>query len=136
MDAAPDSLLRLKALFDGAMAGLEGVEAKRLFGCDGYFVNGNIFALVWKEGRLGLRFTDESSRLGLMALPGAESWSVGRSVMRRWVLVPVDLHARPAMLRRWTSQAWAEALERPPREAVTRRKGARRVRPAVFRRLP
>lgn len=131
----PDDLVRLKAVFDGAMAGFEGVETKRLFGCDAYFVNGNIFGLVWKEGRLGLRLTDESSHRELMAEAGADGWRMGDRVMRHWVLLPQELHVRPAGLKDWARRAWQQALERPAKAAVTRRKRAKRVRPAVFRRL-
>lgn len=134
-EITPDGLARLKAVFDGALAGLEGVEPKKLFGCDAYFVNGNIFALVFKEGRLGLRLTDERSREELMALPGADSWIVGDKAARFWVLLPPAFHSRPARLKDWSRQAWRQGLERPPRPAVTRRKGPRRIRPAVFRRL-
>ena len=132
----PDDLARLKAVFDGSMAGLEGVEPKRLFGCDAYFVNGNIFALVWKEGRLGLRLTDELSRSELMARPGAEAWVMDSKIVRFWVLLPRAWHARPAHLREWALVSWREALQRPHKPAVTRRKGAKRVvRPAAFPRI-
>src|ERR1700677_1123166 len=124
-EITPDGLARLKAVFDGALAGLEGVEPKKLFGADAYFVNGNIFALVFKEGRLGLRLTEERSRDELMALPGADPWIVGDQAARFWVLLPLGLHSRPARLKDWARQAWRQALERPPRPAVTRRKAPR-----------
>jgi hypothetical protein len=126
-DLKPDELARLKAVFDGSMAGLEGVEPKRLFGCDAYFVNGNIFALVWKEGRLGLRITDEGSRTELMALPGAEAWVVDSKVVRFWVLLPTAWHGRPSRLKEWAFVSWQQALQRPPKPGVTPRKGAKRL---------
>jgi TfoX/Sxy family transcriptional regulator of competence genes len=134
-DAGRDGLVRLKAVFDGALAGLEGVEPKKLFGCDGYFVNGNLFGLVLKEGRLGLRLTQEASRDALLAQAGAEAWDEGNRAMRFWVLLPRALHSRPARLKVWARQAWQQARERPPKAAVTRGKGSKRIRPAVFRRL-
>src|ERR1700722_1841031 len=114
-DATPEGLARLKAVFDGALAGLEGVEPKKLFGSDAYFVHGNIFALVFKEGRLGLRLTEERSREGLMALPGADPWIVGDKAARFWVLLPAAGHSRPARLRDWARQPWEAGEERPPR---------------------
>lgn len=128
----PDDLMRLKAVFDGAMAGLDGVETKRLFGCDGYFMNGNIFALVWKDGRLGLRLTDASSHATLLAMEGADPWRMGGELMRHWVLLPVGMHTKAAQLKAWASRAWKQAAERPAKEAVTRRKAAKNIRPAVF----
>jgi TfoX/Sxy family transcriptional regulator of competence genes len=133
---SPEDLSRLKAVFDGAMAGLDGVEAKRLFGCDGYFIRGNIFALVWKDGRLGLRLTDGSSHEALMALDGADPWRMGGELMRHWVLLPVGMHSKPSQLRVWVGKAWKQAGERPAKEAVTRRKAAKTIQAAVFKRLP
>ena len=137
MTAKPDprDLTRLKAVFDGAMAGLEGVEPKKLFGCDGYFVNGNIFGLVWKEGRLGLRLTVDEDRSELMALEGAGSWQVGPMTMKLWVLLPPGWHSQPAKLKAWSRKAYEQATERPPKESVTRRKAEKRITPAVFPRL-
>jgi len=133
----PMELSRLKAAFDGALAGLAGVEAKRLFGCDGYFVGGNIFALVWKEGRLGLRFEPSEALAGAHALPGAAAWEIGSRRMPQWVLLPVALHKQPAKLRAWGRRAWAQARLRPEKLKVTRKAGAHKVvKPAVFRRLP
>ncbi|HTB35362.1 MAG TPA: TfoX/Sxy family protein [bacterium] len=130
-------LSRLKAAIDGALAGLNGVEAKRLFGCDGYFVGGNIFALVWKEGRLGLRFESAQSLAEAHALAGSCAWEIGAKRMQQWVLLPVALHHQPAKLRSWGRLAWEQARQRPERPRVTRKPGAAKVvKPAVFRRLP
>ena len=132
---SPD-LSRLKALFDGAMAGLDGVVAKRLFGCDGYFVGGNIFGLVWKEGRLGLRLDDEAAYAELAGTIGAEPWAVSGRVMRHWVLLPQAWHAQPAKLRAWSKRAWTGAVAKPEKLAVTRRPGAaKKISKAQFRRV-
>lgn len=127
-------LSRLRAALEGALAPLEGVEPKRLFGCDGYFVGGNIFALVWKEGRLGIRLEDPGSLAEAHALPGSASWEIGSKRMRQWVLLPEDLHSRPSELRRWGRRAWEQARARPERPRVSGRGGMPpSVRPAVFR---
>ena len=133
---APEELTRLKAVFDGAMAGLDAVEPKQLFGCDGYFANGNIFGLVWKEGRLGLRLTDDADREELLALEGAGPWKVGPMTMKHWVLLPPLWHRQPAKLKQWARKAWASAMERPEKSSITgKAKGAKVIRPAVFRKL-
>lgn len=128
-------LSRLKALFDGALAGLAEVEAKRLFGCDGYFVRGNLFALLWREGRrLGLRLDDQAE---LGAVAGCERWSPNGRGVRRWLLLPPAWHAQPALLKGWCRRAWLGAKERPEQSAVTRKNGApKRIRVAQFPRLP
>jgi len=132
---APE-LSRLKAVFDGALAGLAGVEAKRLFGCDGYFVGGNIFALVWKEGRLGLRFESVETLAQAHGLAGSAAWEIGARRMQQWVLLPVAMHGQPAKLRAWGRLAWDQARQRPEKPRVTRRPGAAKVvKPALFRRI-
>jgi TfoX/Sxy family transcriptional regulator of competence genes len=134
--ASAEEMTRLKATFDGAMAGLKDVEPKKLFGCDGYFVNGNIFGLVWKEGRLGLRLTDAELQAEVLELSGASVWKAGPMIMRHWVLVPPDWHRKPALLKQWSRSAYALALERPEKVAVTRKKpAAKQVKPAVFKRV-
>jgi TfoX/Sxy family transcriptional regulator of competence genes len=130
-----EEMTRLKATFDGAMAGLRDVEPKRLFGCDGYFVNGNIFGLVWKEGRLGLRLSDTSKQAEVLALPGAGPWKAGPMVMRHWVLLPPDWHRKPAVLKLWSRLAYDLASERPEKTSVTRKSVVKKVKPAIFRRI-
>jgi TfoX/Sxy family transcriptional regulator of competence genes len=133
--ASSEEMTRLKATFDGAMAHLKQVEPKRLFGCDGYFVNGNIFGLVWKEGRLGVRLTDEAKQAEVLALPGAAPWKAGPMVMRHWVLLPTDWHKKPLILKQWARLAYELALERPERAAVTRKAVTKRIKPAIFKRV-
>jgi TfoX/Sxy family transcriptional regulator of competence genes len=132
---SPD-LVKLKALFDGAMAGLDGVVAKRMFGCDGYFVAGNIFGLVWKDGRLGLRLDDAEAWAQLRAFDGASGWWAGDREMRHWVLLPEAWHRQPPKLKAWAQRAYELAAARPEKASVTRRSGVtKKVRPAVFKRL-
>ena len=132
---SPDEMTRLKATFDGAMAGLKGVEPKKLFGCDGYFINGNIFGLVWKEGRLGVRLTNAEQQAELLELAGANVWKAGPMIMRHWVLLPPDWHKKPAHLKEWARAAYEQALERPDKAAVTRKPLSKKVKPATFKRL-
>jgi TfoX/Sxy family transcriptional regulator of competence genes len=133
--ASFEELTKLRALLDGALAGLENVVPKRLFGCDGWFVQGNIFALVWKEGRLGFRLSDPELQAEALAFKGAGPWSVGRQEMKHWVLVPLAWHREPAKLRAWGRKAHALAHARPEKRAVTGSKTAKTVKPAVFKKL-
>lgn len=131
-------LSRLKALFDGALAGLEGVEAKRFFGWDAYFVGGNLFAMLWREGRrLGLRLDDAGARAELGAVEGCELWSQGGRGAQSWLLLPEVWHGPGSPLKAWCRRAWLGARGRPERSAVTRKRGGpKQVRDAQFPRLP
>lgn len=133
--ASSDELTRLKAVWDGALAGLENVHPKRLFGCDAWFASGNIFALVWKEGRLGLRLSDPELYAEAMGLPGAEAWVIDVGPVKHWVLLPQEWHDQAPKLRVWGRKAHALAQARPERTAVTRKPGSieRVVKPAVFK---
>jgi TfoX/Sxy family transcriptional regulator of competence genes len=134
--ASSEELTKLKATLDGALAGLENVEPKRLFGCDGWFAQGNIFALVWKEGRLGYRLSEPLLYAEAMGIPGAEAWAIDGKVMRHWVLLPSAWHRDPAKLKVWGRKAHALASARPEKLKVTRKAGAAKtVKPAVFKKV-
>lgn len=135
--ASSEDLIRLKSVLDGALAGLEQVENKRLFGCDACFVGGNIFAMVWTDGRLGLRMNDAESQERLLAEDGAGPWVVDGKAVKHWVLLPEPWAARPKELRRWARRAYELAQARPEKRSVTGRKGdgSKRVKAAVFKRL-
>lgn len=132
-----EELTRLKALLDGALAGLENVEPKRLFGCDGWFAGGNIFALVWKEGRLGLRLSDPDLQAEALAQPGAGPWVVDGKPVKHWVLLPTEWHRQGATLRSWGRKAHSLALARPEKSKVTGkpRNLEARIKPAVFKKV-
>lgn len=135
--ASFEELTRLKAVLDGALAGLENVHPKRLFGCDGWFANGNIFALVWKEGRVGFRLSEPGLRDEALAIAGAEPWVVDAGAVKHWVLLPRAWNQQPAKLRAWGRKAHALAQARPEKTKVTRKTGSveRRVKPAVFKKV-
>jgi TfoX/Sxy family transcriptional regulator of competence genes len=99
-----------------ATARLPKVEWKKLFGCDGTFVNGNIFGLVWKEGRIGVKLTDEADFKKLMSLKGSDPWQPGgKMTLAHWVLVPEDLVAKKAQLAKWLEKGHAQAKSAPPK---------------------
>jgi hypothetical protein len=136
-EASSVELTRLKAVWDGALAGLENVHPKRLFGCDAWFAGGNIFALVWKQGRLGLRLSDPELYAEAMGMAGAEAWVIDTGPVKHWVLLPPDWHVQAPKLRAWGRKAHALALARPEKTAVTRKAGpvARTVKAAVFKKV-
>jgi TfoX/Sxy family transcriptional regulator of competence genes len=106
-------LLELRSRLDDLTAGLPGVTVRRMFGCDAFLAGGAIFAMVWREGRIGLRLPDDALP-EVRALPGADPWRHRDMVVRQWVLVPESLHDDADGLAPWVRKAHASALERGP----------------------
>lgn len=93
-------------------AGLPPHETRRMFGCDAFFVDGEIFALIWKTGRIGVKLTEAGEFAALAALPGAEPWCAGPKAMAHWLLTPEEFHDDPEALAPWLKRAHAEARGR------------------------
>ena len=106
-------LLELRSRLDDLTAGFPQVTVRRMFGCDAFLAGGAIFAMVWREGRIGLRLPDDLLP-GLRALPGADPWRHRDMVVRQWVLVPESFHDDPEGLAPWVRKAHAAALARGP----------------------
>ena len=105
-------------LLETASESLPGVFRRMMFGCESLFVDGHIYALVWKEGRIGLKLTDPKDYDTLRAMPGATPWSPGgRMIMRSWLLVPESFHDDPATLKDWVRRAHAQIRARAADEA-------------------
>lgn len=102
----------LLELLETATADLPGVHKKRMFGCDALFVHDQIFALVWKTGRIGVKLTDPGDYLTLLEQPGAEQWHAGPKAMSHWVLAPEELHDDPPALTPWIRRAHDQASAR------------------------
>jgi TfoX/Sxy family transcriptional regulator of competence genes len=136
-------LLELRSQLETLTGGLSRTTIRRMFGCDAFLAGGAIFAMVWREGRIGLRLPD-ALLPDLRALPGTDAWRHRDMVVRQWVLVPESFHDDPDGLAPWVRKAHAAALERgpsasrsSPRPAGTgraKRKKTPRRRPAQSRR--
>lgn len=100
---------KLLATLRSASERLADVEEKKMFGCEALFVNGAIFALVWKTGRIGVKLPDEARFVALASLKGAEPWSAGAKVMSHWLLVPPSVDADAKKLAPWVKEAHAMA---------------------------
>jgi TfoX/Sxy family transcriptional regulator of competence genes len=122
-------LLELRSRLDDLTTDLPQVSVRRMFGCDAFLAGGAIFAMVWREGRIGLRLPDDLLP-DLRALPGADPWRHRDMVVRQWVLVPESFHDDPDGLALWVRKAHAAALDRGPashrhtNRPKTRRKAA------------
>lgn len=103
-----DRKVSLLAVLRTATADLAGVSEKAMFGCPAFFVNGTIFALLWKEGRIAVKLKDEALRAKLLAHEGAEAWSPAARTMKSWVLV-APKHETPRALAPWLAKAHAAA---------------------------
>ena len=110
--ADPPHLAVLLELLETAALPLPGVTRKRMFGCDALFADREIFALVWKEGRIGLKFADPADRSRLDGLPGTSPWAPGGKQMREWRLLPEKLQEDAPSLVTWVERAHAEAVGR------------------------
>jgi TfoX/Sxy family transcriptional regulator of competence genes len=106
-------LLELRSRLDDLTTHLPQVTVRRMFGCDAFLAGGAIFAMVWREGRIGLRLPDDLLP-ELRALPGADPWRHRDMVVRQWVLVPESFHDDTDGLAPWVRKAHAAALDRGP----------------------
>jgi len=109
-------LLELRSRLDEVTEGLRQVTVRRMFGCDAFLAGGAIFAMVWREGRIGLRLPEDQLP-ELRALPGADPWRHRDMVVRQWVLVPEAFHDDGDGLAPWVRKAHAAALARGPASA-------------------
>jgi TfoX/Sxy family transcriptional regulator of competence genes len=116
---AKASIPELEALLNSATAHLPKTASKKMFGCHAIWAKENVFALVWKHGRIGVKLPDEGAYKKLMSLAGSDPWKAGPMQMAHWVLVPEDFHSKPAEIRKWAAQAHAlcSKLEKKPKKA-------------------
>jgi len=124
---ANESLDELLAVLEAASQGLVGVSKKRMFGCDGLFAGGNIFGLVWKHGRIGVRLPNEIAYAEAMKMSGSSPWVAGTMTMSHWVLLPDAMHGDGLRLGAWVRRAHALASSAPKRSGGTRTEAPKAV---------
>jgi TfoX/Sxy family transcriptional regulator of competence genes len=101
--------VELFAALSGAAQGLANVTRRKMFGCDALFANDAVFALVWKEGRIGVKLTDSAAFDEAMALAGAAPWRAGPKTISSWVLLPTEVVDDAHSLAQWVARAHAQA---------------------------
>lgn len=105
------------AAFDAALPADPRVERKKMFGCPCAFVNGNMFAGVYKDTfimRLPEADRAEAAKLGAVAwAPG------GDRPMREYSALPETLSPRD--LSAWLARAHAYVGAMPPKEKKERK---------------
>jgi TfoX/Sxy family transcriptional regulator of competence genes len=104
-----------------ASAELPEVSSRRMFGCDAFFANLNIYALIW-DGRLVLRLPDPGLFAEAMRADGACPWAPmgGSKGMAHWVCMGEALHDDHDELGAWVERAHRLAMLAPPKKAKTK----------------
>ena len=117
------TIAELEVILNSATEGLSKISSKKMFGCHAIWADGNVFALVWKHGRIGVKLPEEARYEKLMSLSGAEPWKAGPMKMAHWVLVPESFHSKSAELKNWASQAH-ELCSKLEKKAAGKAKGS------------
>jgi TfoX/Sxy family transcriptional regulator of competence genes len=118
--SSPD-IVKLEAALNKAAEGLLNVTSKKMFGCHALWADENVFALVWKHGRIGFKLPNEVDYNSLMNSASAVPWKAGPMQMAHWVLVPESFHAKPGDLKKWATKAHELCLklEKKPKKATS-----------------
>jgi TfoX/Sxy family transcriptional regulator of competence genes len=115
-------------LVEESTRGLAGVAKRRMFGCDAYFAGDSIFALIWKDGRVGIKLPSAADYDALLATEGAEPWCVGDGKkMSAWVLVPEEMHDDDEALTPWVRKAYQQNHGRTAKASSAKKTTARRA---------
>lgn len=111
----------LRRLIDKLVIDLGGVHRRRMFGCDAWFVNGNIFCLALPdEDRIGVRLTDPRAFAKANALRGSAPFGPGGTPMKHWVLLPRSGEKDEEQLEKYLALAHGMAATLPPKEQKSR----------------
>ena len=121
----------LNARLEAATTGLGGVARKRVFARNTFFVDGKLFALVWREGRIGVKLPEPDGYAELQAHAGALPWIAWGRPMVGWLLVPTEMHSDEAALSKWVRRACEAVRLAAPAPAHETVVGAVEPLPAV-----
>ena len=118
--APPDLVER----FEAAVAGIEGLETRKMFGYPAGFVGGHMVTGLHQESWI-VRLPDEARRERL-----DDGWTIfepmpGRA-MREYVALPADVIADPDTARTWVELAADHGRALPPKPTKPPRQPKRR----------
>jgi TfoX/Sxy family transcriptional regulator of competence genes len=122
--ASPEVIKMLEDVLNQSALDLKKVSSKKMFGCHALWANGNIFALVWKEGRIGFKLPDEVFYQKLLGASGADAWMIGPKQMSHWVFVPEAFHSKKVQLKKWAELSYGLCETLVPKKAVTKKKAS------------
>ncbi len=116
--------LDLVERFEAAVAGVEGLETRKMFGYPAGFVGGHMVTGLHQESWI-VRLPEESRRALL-----DEGWSIfepmpGRP-MREYVALPPDVIGDPDATRTWVERAAHHGRSMPPKQPKPPRQPKRR----------
>ncbi len=122
------SIAKLEEILNSVTIGLSKVTSKKMFGCHALWADGNVFALVWKHGRIGVKLPDSTQYQTLMNASGAEPWKAGPMQMSHWVLVPEAFHTKSGELKKWAIKAHGlcSKLEKEPKKSAPGKPSAKK----------
>ena len=123
--AVKAEIVGLEEILDGLAGKFPKTVGRKMFGCHALWANGTVFAMVWKEGRIGVRLPEEASFEKLMGTRGSAPWKAGETTMSHWVLVNPQWHDQPKDLSPWLRKAHELALRAAPKsKPVVKKKAA------------
>ncbi len=100
----------LRDALEQAVIGLSEISWKRMFGCDAVFRQGSIFGLIWKEGRIGLKFVETKEFDERISQNGSNRWTPGGRTTKHWVLVPESIDGDEEILKEWVCTSYESIL--------------------------
>ena len=109
--------------FHEAVAGIDGVEVRKMFGYPAAFIGGNLTAGLHQESVM-VRLPDAERQERL-----ADGWTLfepmpGRP-MREYVALPPEVAADVVAMRHWVERAAVHVRTLPPKAAKPRKGAAR-----------
>ena len=129
--ASPEVIKTLEDALNHAAIDLKKVSSKKMFGCHALWANGNIFALIWKEGRIGFKLPDDAAYEKLIGTTGADAWKIGPKQMSHWVFVPEAFHKKNAQLKKWAEVSYGLCELLAPKKAKAAKKAPAKAKKVV-----
>lgn len=130
----PEVLYQLEKTLNSVTEGMPKVSCKKMFGCHALWANGNVFAMVWKAGRIGLKLTNEADFTKLLNLSDATPWKAGSMTMSHWVLVPTSFHSNGSNLKQWATKAHKLALNAEPKKTAPKKNAKKKSKQSAVSR--
>lgn len=85
------------------LARKKGLESKKMFGCIGFLLHGNVFVGVWKVS-LFVRLDPDETEEALLE-PHTKLFDITGKPMKGWLLIEPEGIADEASLKEWIQRA-------------------------------
>jgi TfoX/Sxy family transcriptional regulator of competence genes len=105
----PDTEI-LRVALNEVVDGLTDIGWKHMFGCGVVFRNGTIFGLIWKDGRIGLKFVDATEFESRMATDGSDRWCPSGWMTKHWILVSKAVASDAQTLKEWAESSHSSII--------------------------